>query len=150
LEPTSPAAPQGAPHSGLGIASNLFGASAAILLAVSLVMLIKAATSGATGAAVTAQGLISLASMAGMGVAAVVLLAGVGLGIGGLMQPDRNPLLAITGTVINSSLLMTLTLLSIAGVMAAKAGMAAKSAAAAAAAAPAPPPANPGKDVDPK
>jgi hypothetical protein len=127
----------------------LFGAAAAILLTVSLMMLIKAATSGATGAAVTAQGLISLASMAGMGVAAVVLLAGVGLGIGGFMQPDRNPLFAITGMVINSSLLMTLTLLSIAGVMAAKAGMSAKSAAATAAA-PAPVPLNPAKDGDPK
>lgn len=103
----------GGPVSWLGLGSCLFGALAAILLAVSFGGLVKvgvAARLPLDQRASLLRGMTSLVSLTGLGLGMGALLLGLLLGVVAIAQDQGKPILAILGTILNGSQLMTLTL----------------------------------------
>ncbi len=103
------------PHSGLGIASLVLAVLAVVLLMVLFVIASVTAGNDMDGLDENSPEAMAL-GVAALGACALALL-GLGLGIGGLIQPGRNKAPTIAGVVANALLLIGTAGLICAGVL---------------------------------
>jgi hypothetical protein len=90
-------------HSGLGIASFITGA--AVILMTVLVIILAVAVRGNRGNRETAEMVWVMLGLIVCG-GLVASLVGLGLGVGGLFQEDRNRTMAVIGVVLNGLMLI--------------------------------------------
>jgi hypothetical protein len=102
------------PHSGLGVASFLIGVIVLVIDLVLLVLLVVVA-SGPRGlrsdAASTVGGVFGIFNCVGV----LAALGGLGVGVGGIFQENRNRTFAVIGVVLNGLIVVAVTLLFLIG-----------------------------------